>query len=245
MTTTGPTITEVANAEGESPTIAPNTWVEIKGTNLAPTGDSRPWQDSDFVGNQMPTQLDQISVTVNGGSAYVYYISPTQINVLTPPDAINGPVQVVVTNNGTAGTAFTAQAQPLSPSFFVFGGGPYVAALHSADYSLLGPASLSVPGYTFAPAKPGETVLLYANGFGTTTAPVVRGSIVQGGTLSTLPVITIGGVTATVQYAGLASPGEFQFNVVVPSALANGDQPVTAMYNGLTTQAGTLLTVHQ
>ncbi len=26
----------VANAEGESPTIAPNTWVEVKGSNLAP-----------------------------------------------------------------------------------------------------------------------------------------------------------------------------------------------------------------
>ncbi len=35
--TTGPEIAEVANAEGESPAIAPNTWVEIKGVNLAPT----------------------------------------------------------------------------------------------------------------------------------------------------------------------------------------------------------------
>jgi len=32
---------------------------------------------------------------------------------------------------------------------------------------------------------------------------------------------------------------------VVPSSLANGDQPVTASYNGLTTQTGTLVTVHQ
>jgi hypothetical protein len=30
----------------------------------------------------------------------------------------------------------------------------------------------------------------------------------------------------------------------VPSSLANGDQPVIGMYNGLTTQAETLLTVH-
>jgi uncharacterized protein (TIGR03437 family) len=245
VTSTPPMITKVANAEGESLTIAPNTWVEIKGANLAPAGDSRPWQNSDFVNNQMPTQLDQVSATVNGKSAYVYYISPAQINVLTPPDPMTGPVLVVVTVNGTAGAAFTAQAQSLSPSFFIFGAGPYVAALHGADYSLVGASSLSVPGYTFTPAKPGETVLLYANGFGPTTAPVVSGSVGQGGTLSTLPVITIGGVTAIVQYAGLVSPGEFQFNVVVPSSLANGDQPITAMYNGLTTQPGTMLTVHQ
>ena len=62
---------------------------------------------------------------------------------------------------------------------------------------------------------------------------------------SPLPVITIGGVAAPVQFAGLVAPGEFQFNVVVPSTLANGDQLVTATYNGSTTQAGTLLTVHQ
>jgi uncharacterized protein (TIGR03437 family) len=70
-----PGITLVANAEGESLTIAPNTWVEIKGVNLAPTGDTRIWQGSDFVNNQMPTQLDGVSATVNGKSAFVYYRS--------------------------------------------------------------------------------------------------------------------------------------------------------------------------
>jgi len=44
-----PAISLVANAFGESPTIAPNTWVEIKGSNLAPVGDARIWQDSDLV----------------------------------------------------------------------------------------------------------------------------------------------------------------------------------------------------
>src|SRR5271168_4418788 len=80
-----PTITLVANAEGESPTIAPNTWVEVKGLNLSKAGDSRIWQGSDFVNGQLPVSLDGVSVTVGGKSAYVYYISPTQVNILTPP----------------------------------------------------------------------------------------------------------------------------------------------------------------
>jgi uncharacterized protein (TIGR03437 family) len=105
----------------------------------------------------MPTELDRVSATVNGRNAYVYYISPAQINILTPPDAMSGPVQVVVTNGGTASTAFTAQAQPISPSFFAFNGGPYVAAEHASG-SLIGPATL-YPGAT-TPAKPGETVVL-------------------------------------------------------------------------------------
>ena len=123
--------------------------------------------------------------------------------------------------------SFTAQAQALSPSFFVFNGGPYVAATH-ANGTLLGPASL-YPGST-TPAKPSETIVLYANGFGQTSTPVVSGSILQSGILSPLPVIKIGGVAATVQFAGLVAPGEFQFNVVVPSSLANGDQTITATY---------------
>jgi uncharacterized protein (TIGR03437 family) len=237
---TTPAITAVANAEGESPTIAPNTWVEIKGVNLAPAGDSRIWQGTDFVGGQMPTQLDHVSATLNGKSAYVYYISPTQINILTPPDALTGAVQVVVTNNGVATAAFTVQAQALSPSFFVFNGGPYVAAVH-ANGGLVGPATL-YPGSTTA-AMPGETVVLYANGFGPTSRPVVSGSILQSGALSPLPVIKIGGATATVQFAGLVAPGEFQFNVVVPSNAPDGDQAIAATYNGLTTQSGALLTV--
>jgi uncharacterized protein (TIGR03437 family) len=236
----GPVIATVANAEGGSSTIAPNTWVAINGAGLAPAGDSRTWQSSDFVNSQMPIALDGVSVTVNGKSAFIYYISPTQLNILTPPDAIAGPVQVVVTNSGTAGLAFTAQAQSLSPSFFVFNGGPYVAATHM-DGTYLGPTSL-YPGLT-TPAKPGETIVLYGNGFGSTSTPVVSGSIAQSGALSPLPVVKIGGITAKVQFAGLVAVGQYQFNVVVPSGLVNGDQPITTAYGGQTTQPGTLLTI--
>jgi uncharacterized protein (TIGR03437 family) len=194
------------------------------------------------VNNKMPAQLDGVSATVNGKSAYLYYISPTQVNILTPPDAMTGPVQVAVTNNQTTSAAYTAQVQATSPSFFVIGAGPYVVAQHSADYSLVGPASL-YPGHT-TPAKAGETVILYANGFGPTSTQVVSGSETQSGTLSSLPVIKIGGLTAMVSFAGLnITPGEFQFNVVVPATLADGDQPITATYNGVSTQMGMLIAI--
>jgi uncharacterized protein (TIGR03437 family) len=170
----------------------------------------------------------------------VYYISPTQINILTPPDAMSGSVQVVVTSNGAVSASFTALAQMISPSFFVFNGGPYLAATHVGG-ALIGPTTL-FPKLT-TPAKPGETIVLYANGFGPTTTTVVSGSIMQSGSLSPLPVVMIGGTKATVQFAGLVAPGEFQFNVVVPSSLANGDQSITATYGGQTTQVGTLITI--
>jgi len=235
-----PAIALVANAEGDVPVIAPNTWVEVKGANLAPASDTRIWQGSDFFGSQMPTQLDGVSVTVNGKGAYVYYISPQQINILTPPDVMQGTVRIQVTSAGVASASVNVEAQPLAPAFFVFNGGPQVAAEH-ADGSFLGSATL-YPGFT-TPAKPGETVVLYGNGFGPTSVPVVSGSTAQSGILPVLPAIKIGGVTATVLFAGLIGPGEFQFNVVVPSSLADGDQPIAATYNGFSTQPGTVITV--
>lgn len=242
-----PAISLVANAEGESPTIASNTWVEIKGVSLAPPGFSSPdcapgycWQNSDFVGNKMPAQLDKVSATVNGKSAFLYYISPGQINILTPPDAISGPVQVVVSNGSLPSTSFTVQAAPIAPSFFVFNGGPYLAATHVGG-ELIGPATL-FPKLT-TPAKPNETIVLYANGFGPTSTPVITGSILQSGTLSPLPVVKIGGQAAQVTFAGLVAPGEFQFNVVVPSTTPDGDQAIVATYGGASTQAKTLITI--
>ena len=243
-----PLVSIVANAEGESLVIAPNTWVEIKGSNLAPAGDTRIWRGSDFTGNAMPAQLDGVSVTVNGKSAYVYYISPSQINILTPPDALPAAPpgtapQVVVTNNGATSAPYTVLTQPLSPSFFVFSDQKSVAAVH-ADGSLVGPAGLSAPGYTFTPAQPGEIISIYANGFGPTSVAVTPGSISQSGVLSP-PSIKIGGANTTVSFAGLVSPGLFQFNVVVPDRAPNGDLTINATYAGVSTQSGTLLSVHQ
>jgi uncharacterized protein (TIGR03437 family) len=236
-----PVITSVTNAQSGSRTIAPNTWVAIYGTNLTPAGASRVWAAADFAAGVLPTQLDNIGVTVNGKSAFVYYISPTQVNILTPPDPMQGQVNVQLNNGGLASGSFSVQAQPVSLAFFVFDKG-YVCAVH-ADGSLIGPTSL-YPGKS-TPAKSGEIVLLFANGLGVTNQPVTSASLAQSGNLPTLPVITIGGITAEVTFAGLISPGLYQLNVVMPSGSDNGDTSVTLTYRGLTTQAGLFLTVQK
>jgi uncharacterized protein (TIGR03437 family) len=235
-----PAITSILNAFSSSATIAPNTWVAIKGSNLSQPNDSRIWLASDFVDSQMPTALDNISVSMNGEAAYVYYISPTQLNILTPPDLATGAVQVTVANNGQTSASFNVQAQAESLAFFVFNGGPYVVGTHLSG-SDLGPTSL-FPGLS-TPAQPGEIVVLYGNGFGSVFPPITKGSEVQSGSLTPMPVITIGGIPASVQFAGLVSPGLYQFNVVVPANAANGDNPLVAQYDGQTTQTGVLLTV--
>ncbi|MGO9254770.1 MAG: hypothetical protein ACLQU1_00485, partial [Bryobacteraceae bacterium] len=144
---------------------------------------------------------------------------------------------------GKQGGARRQYLRPTStlPSFFIFNGGPYVAATH-LDGTYLAPPNL-FSGATTTPAKPGETVVLYANGFGPTSAALVSGSSTQSGTLSPAPAITIGGLPATVQFAGLVAPGEFQFNVVIPANAPSGDNAIVATYNGAEASPASFITV--
>jgi uncharacterized protein (TIGR03437 family) len=233
-----PVITLAANAFGEAPVLAPNMWAEIKGTNLAPAGVTRIWKSTDFLNNQLPTQLDGVSVKVGGKSAFIYYISPTQLNILTPPDALSSLTTVEVTNGGGTVTRMIA-AQPLAPSFFVFDG-THVTATH-ANGALLGPSNL-YPGLS-TPARPNESVILYANGLGSTSLPVISGSPTQGGTLARFPEIRIGGLTARVDFAGLVSPGLFQINLVIPSGAVDGDPLLTGSHGGSDFQAGVRIAI--
>ena len=91
----------------------------------------------------------------------------------------------------------------------------------------------------------GETIVLYGTGFGATqpatsaTAPVPAALPLA--RLQDLSV-RIGGLDAAIAYAGLISPGVYQFNVVVPQVGA-GDQSVVAELRGLLTQSNLLLTI--
>lgn len=226
--------------------IAQNTWIEIHGTGLAPASvpaAGTTWSSApEFASGRMPTSLAGVSVNVDGKPAYIYYVSATQVNVLTPLDSTMGQVQVTLTNGSNTSDPFAVNLKTVAPAFLQFGSGPYIAGRH-ADYSLLGQASMSVPGYTFTPAQPGETILLYGAGFGMPGSILTEGSATQLGALVNLPAITIGGSPATVLYAGVISPGLYQFNVVVPDTAATGDNAVVATYGGASTPAGAMISV--
>jgi hypothetical protein len=87
-------------------------------------------------------------------------------------------------------------------------------------------------------------VVLYANGFGSITPAASAGAASQTGTLNPLPTVSIGGISASVIYAGInGAPGLFQINVVVPANVPAGDNPLVATYNGVSTTPLTLITV--
>jgi len=236
-----PNITTIENGGSFDPGIAASTWVTIKGSGLA--ANTRTWGESDFNGNQLPASLDGTSVTIDSKPAFVSYISPTQVNVLSPVDSATGPVMVKLTYNGAASNTMTAQMAQFAPAFFTFNG-KYIAATH-ADGSLLGPASL-YPGST-TPAAPGETITLYGTGFGPTTPAIVNGQT-QSGAAATNNAVTIqiGGASVTPSFAGLTATGEYQFNVQVPASAANGDIAVVSTVGGVSSPAATTyITVQQ
>ena len=233
-------ISGVSNNASGAPAITSGSWVSIYGTNLSAT--TRGWQTSDFSGNTLPTKLDGVSVTIDGRSAAVYYVSPGQLNVQAPGDSAIGAVQVVVANSWGSATATATLAQ-YSPGFFSLG--KYVAAVHATDGAYVAPTGYFGPGAASRPAAPGETILLFGTGFGPTTPAVPAGQAFIGAApLADVTQfhIAIGGVPAAVSFAGLVAAGEYQFNVVVPP-LPDGDQPVAATIAGAATQAGLSLSV--
>ncbi len=235
------TISGVGNAASFLPHFAAATWVSIYGANLSQS--TYTWQASDFVNGQLPTSLQGVSVMIDGKPAYVEYISPTQINVLAPDDATTGTVQVQVTTAQQASNILSAPKTQFAPAFFTYDGGAYVAAQHT-DYSLVGPANV-LPGVAATPAQPGETILLYATGFGPTNPALPTGELVTApGSLLNPIAVTIGGVAANVTFSGLVGPGLYQFNVTIPS-LPNGDAALLATVGGVSTQTGVSVTIHQ
>jgi uncharacterized protein (TIGR03437 family) len=232
----------VVNGASFQAGIVPNSWITIQGGNLASVTDT--WANA-IVNGKLPTTLDGVSVSVGGQPAYVYYISPTQINVLAP-NVGPGSMQVTVTNsNGTSG-AVTATSQTFQPAFFQWPGNYAVATRQDYSYAV---ANGTFPSLTTTPAKPGDVIILWGTGFGPANpTPPVGVQVPATQTYSTANPVTvmIGGNAATVYGTALASGfvGLYQVAIQVPQSIANGNYPVVATVNGASSLAATVITVH-
>lgn len=223
---------------GYSGVAAPGSFVEIFGTGMA--GTSRDWTNADFQGSAAPMSLDGVSVTVGGVAAFVSYISPTQVNAQIPEGVpASATVPVVIRYQSRASNSFNLQLNSrepglLAPAGFRVAGKQFVAAFHGNSNSLV--SGGSIPGVPAAPAIPGETLVLYGIGFGPLRQGSVAGQIASGtSSLAAAFTVSIGGIPAQVQYAGLAPGlvGIYQFNVVVPANTPLGDQPFQYAIDGV------------
>jgi len=235
---------------GQLTSIAPSSWIEIYGSNLA--ADSRPWGTGDFQGNNAPQSLDGTSVYIGGQPAYVAYISPGQVNAQVPSTIGTGPQRVQVSTYLGLSLSDTVTVSPLEPGLYA----PALTNLNGAQYvwAMLSDGSLALPtgsiaGVKTRPAKPGETMVMYGVGFGPVSPAIPAGQIVQQSNTVTTPLnFLFGGVPAAnpLPFAGLAPDaiGLYQFNVVVPN-VGNGNAiPLTFTLGNETGQQSLFTAVH-
>jgi uncharacterized protein (TIGR03437 family) len=229
-----------ASAYGGFSTVSPGSFVEIYGSNLAL--DTRGWTKADFTGNQAPTSLDGVEASIAGQKAFVNYVvaNPGQVNVQLPSNIPTGAQQITVTNkNGTSApfnvTVNATEPGLLAPASFKAGGKQYVVAFHADNVTYVLPEG-AISGLPSRPAKPGETIVMYGNGFGPVIPNIPAGELVQeDNQLAASLEITFDKTQAKLAYFGL-SPGlvgVYQFNVVVPAIPNNDLVPLSFKLGGV------------
>jgi uncharacterized protein (TIGR03437 family) len=226
-----------------STTIQPGEWVSIYGSNFASA--TALW-NGDF-----PTFLGGISVTINLKPAYLWLVSPEQINLQTPDDTATGTVPVTVTTAGGTATSTVTLAQ-FGPSFSLLDAKHVAGIILRSDgsgaygggtYDIIGPTGTSL-GYPTVAAKAGDPIELFGVGFGPTIPPVLAGQAYSGAAGTTNPVtLFINNVSVTPPFAGLSSAGLYQINLTVPAGLGTRDVPVLATVGGMQTPSGVVISL--
>jgi uncharacterized protein (TIGR03437 family) len=203
----------IVNGASFAPGLAPNTIVSIFGTNLS--WDTRTLEGSDIAGGVMPTSLGNVEVYFEGWPAYLYYVSPTQINILVPSELLPGTFQFWVDRQGTRGPIVTVTLQNAAPAMFEFAG---AAIATHPDWSLVSSG---------APAVAGEIITLWATGLGNTNPELEDGVLPASAQwlsqLNQFEVLINGTALApsSILYAGVAPgfAGLYQVDVRLPDQL--------------------------
>jgi uncharacterized protein (TIGR03437 family) len=220
-----PTITQIQNNYGlivpglPNYGIAPGSLFIIRGSGMASIPVSSATLQSSS-GSGIPTTLNgaSISVTVNGTTVHpgIYYAGATQIAAVLPSSTPVGTGTLTVTYNSTpsATAPITVVASALGlDTYYGSGTGLGVAT---------NPTTGALYNYTNS-ITPGNTIVLWGSGLGADTADSDTVFTSTPHAVTPTPSIYIGGVQATVLYAGSAGyPGVNQINVTVPASVPTG-----------------------
>jgi uncharacterized protein (TIGR03437 family) len=195
--------------------LTPGTVVEVYGSGLAAAPDSVP-------SVPLPVDFRNVTMLVGSASAPIFFVSPGQLDVQIPNELKpNQQYPVIVSANGAITIPDTIDVVAVQPGVAQFPNGTLIAQ-HSVDFSLVDAGH---------PAKPGEILIMYLVGMGTTTVAVASGNPAPGGPFAEAtvkPVVTLDSQPAEVSFAGLTPGGVglFQINFKVPEGAANGNLQV-------------------
>lgn len=191
--------------------FAPNTFISIFGENLA--WSTRAVSAANLEANTLPIALGGVQVLIGPTHGYLVFVSPGQINALVDSRLTPGTYAVRVLRDAVAGPPANIQIGETAPGLFAVADGfPVVTR---PDGSLV-----TVDN----PARPGQIVILWATGLGSTNPTPRPGELPRGAaplqrmaefqvTLNGTPV-----PAGNVLYAGVAPgfAGLYQINLLLP-----------------------------
>jgi adhesin/invasin len=184
----------------------------------------------------LPKVLSSASLSVNGITVPLFYVSTNQINCQIPRE---------LAGQATAAFRFASgddvallqdvPLAPVSPGVFLVGTAQQGAILHQDGR--LADAT--------APAVAGEYLSIYATGLGEVTNPPTTGAPAGAAPFSETrvkPVVAIGGIPADVTFSGLAPGfvGLYQVNARVPLGFSGNAIPVTIKVGATVSNTATI-----
>jgi len=212
--------------------LAPGSIVSVFGQNLAGATSGAP-------SLPLPTTLAGATLQVGGTEAPLFFTSSGQINAQLPYDLTAGSrPQVVVKGAAAVTVPETITIAPARPGIFT------LSQNGKGQGAILDTQGRVVDGV--APAAAGEVVAVYGTGLGVTQPTALSGQAapVNPPSLVTVPVTaTVGGLPATVQFAGLAPGfvGLYQVNVQIPAGVpAAAAVPLVLLQDGVPSNVVTL-----
>lgn len=240
----------VNNATGAAGAIAPGEELAIKGTALGPAIPAAGVLYSVDSAGGVSSVLAGVQVTFDNIPGTPIFVSADQIDVMVPYE-INGRLSttMVVLYNGVPSLPFQLSVAAAAPGLFTdnFSGTGQVAATNQNN------SFNGTNGVGYAAAPRGTVVSLYGTGGGQTSPISTTGSVtpIPSGASGLLYIpnvtATVGGLPATVEFAG-AAPGDvtgvFQVNVLIPANVIPGSAvPVTIAIGDISSPLGTTIAV--
>ena len=196
--------------------IAQGSFFTIFGTNLGPAS-------SPPIAYPLPTILGGVQVKVTSGgtttNAFLWFVSPNQINAILPQTVPTGSATLTVTYNGS--TSGSASFTVVASSFGIF----------AANSAGSGPGIITDANYRLntqsASAHAGDAMILWGTGLGISPGDDGTQPPRQTDLTSVAVTVYVGGQSAQVLYRGRApSTAEDQINFIVPSGVTGCHVPV-------------------
>jgi uncharacterized protein (TIGR03437 family) len=202
----------VVDAASYAPVVVPGELATIFGYSLANTSASAP-------SVPLTNSLGGTQVTVGGIQAPLLYVSPSQINFQVPWElAGQSQATILVTTAIGNSSAVAVNLGAIAPAVFTANGS---GSGQGDVFTLQGQLAVAA-----TPATRGQYVLIYGTGLGAVANQPATGAPVSDASAVTIqtPTVTIGGVQASTNFAGLAPGfvGVYQVNALVPATITPG-----------------------